>query len=165
MGLFGLGKKKLTETIYAPVNGKLQTLENVNDPVFAQKLMGDGFGIVPNQGDICSPVEGVVTSVFKTKHALGLKTSKSLEVMIHMGLDTVELEGKPFEILAKEGDKVKAQAPIAKMDLEQVRLAKKDTVILTIITNTADKVDSSSLSVENDADLKNGSKVMEAKLK
>ncbi len=85
--------------------------------------------------------------------------------MVHMGLDTVELEGKPFEILVEEGDKVKVQTPIAKMDLEQVRLAKKDTVILTIITNTADKIDSSSLSVENNADLKNGSKVMEAKLK
>ena len=165
MGLFGLGKKKITETIYAPVNGKLKTLENVNDPVFAQKLMGDGFGVVPAQGNIYSPVEGIITSVFKTKHALGLKTSNGLEVMVHMGLDTVELEGKPFEILVEEGDKIKAQTPIAKMDLEQVRLAKKDTVILTIITNTADKIDSSSLSVENNADLKNGSKVMEAKLK
>lgn len=165
MGLFGLGKKKITETIYTPVNGKLQTLENVNDPVFAQKLMGDGFGVVPTQGNIYSPVEGIITSVFKTKHALGLKTSNGLEVMVHMGLDTVELEGKPFEILVEEGDKVKVQTPIAKMDLEQVRLAKKDTVILTIITNTADKIDSSSLSVENNADLKNGSKVMEAKLK
>ncbi|GEO59023.1 PTS sugar transporter subunit IIA [Companilactobacillus bobalius] len=165
MGLFGLGKKKITETIYAPVNGKLKTLENVNDPVFAQKLMGDGFGVVPAQGNIYSPVEGIITSVFKTKHALGLKTSNGLEVMVHMGLDTVELAGKPFEILVEEGDKVKVQTPIAKMDLEQVRLAKKDTIILTIITNTADKIDSSSLSVENNADLKNGSKVMEAKLK
>lgn len=165
MGLFGLGKKKITETIYAPASGKLQTLENVKDPVFAQKLMGDGFGVVPTQGNIYSPVEGIITSVFKTKHALGLKTSNGLEVMVHMGLDTVELEGKPFEILVEEGDKVKVQTPIAKMDLEQVRLAKKDTVILTIITNTADKIDSSSLSVENNADLKNGSKVMEAKLK
>lgn len=165
MGLFGFGKKKLTETIYAPVSGKLQTLENVSDPVFAQKLMGDGFGVVPTQEDIYSPVEGTVTSVFKTKHALGLKTSNGLEVMVHMGLDTVELNSKPFEILVGEGDEVKAQTPIAKMDLEQVKAANKDTVVLTIITNTADKLDTVDLSVTNNSDLKVGTEVLTATLK
>ncbi|CAJ1199925.1 PTS glucose transporter subunit IIA [Companilactobacillus paralimentarius] len=165
MGLFGLGKKKTTEIIYAPSNGKLQTLENVNDPVFAQKLMGEGFGVVPTQGDICSPVEGTITSVFKTKHALGLKTPSGLEIMVHMGLDTVELEGKPFEILVKEGEQVKVQTPIARMDLEQVKLAKKDTVVLTIITNTADKIDKTNLLKENGVDLEIGSKVVEMKVK
>jgi len=165
MGLFGFGKKAITETLYAPVNGTVQTLENVSDQVFAQKLMGDGFGVVPDEEKIYSPIEGTVTSVFKTKHALGFKTPTGLEVMVHMGLDTVELEGKPFEVLVKEGDKVGVHTPIATMDLKQVKDAGKETVVLTIVTNTADKIGSTELQTENDAKIDGGSKVMVATIK
>ncbi len=165
MGLFGFGKKKNTETLYAPVKGELQTLENVSDPVFAQKMMGEGFGVVPSEEKIYSPVEGTVESVFKTKHAIGLKTADGLEVMVHMGLDTVELNGKPFDILVNEGDKVKVHDPIATMDINQVRDAGKETVVLTIITNTADLIDNVTEEINNKTEIDDGTKVMVSTLK
>ncbi|GEO79452.1 N-acetylglucosamine and glucose PTS, EIICBA [Companilactobacillus mindensis DSM 14500] len=165
MGLFGFGKKKITETLYAPVIGKVQALENVSDQVFAQKMMGEGFGVVPSEGKIYSPIEGTVTSVFKTKHAIGFKTPTGLEVMVHMGLDTVDLEGKPFEILVQENDQVGVHTPIANMDLQQVKDAGKDTVVLTIITNTANKVDNADLKVNDSTEINDGSEVMVATIK
>jgi len=144
MGLFGFGKKK-TETLYSPVLGELKELRNVSDPMFAQGVMGQGFGVVPLDEKIYSPVEGTIESVFKTKHALGIKTKSGLEVMVHMGIDTVELKGAPFNILIKEGDKVKSHTPIAIMDLDMIKDAGKDPVILTIVTNTTDMLEKSEL--------------------
>jgi len=165
MGLFGFGKKKITETLYAPVKGELQTLENVSDPVFAQKMMGEGFGVVPTEEKIYSPILGTVESVFKTKHAIGFKTPTGLEVMVHMGLDTVDLNGKPFEILVKEGDQVGVHTPIATMDLQQVKDAGKETVVLTIITNTADKIENVEVASANKTEITDGAEVMVSTLK
>ncbi|MFH5810635.1 PTS glucose transporter subunit IIA [Companilactobacillus sp. FL22-1] len=165
MGLFGFGKKKLTETLYAPVKGKVQALENVSDQVFAQKMMGEGFGVVPDDDKIYSPIEGTVTSVFKTKHAIGFKTPNGLEIMVHMGLDTVDLEGKPFKILVKDGDKVGVHTPIAVMDLQQVEDSGKDTVVLTIITNTTDKVEGVEIEANDSTAINDGSAMMVATVK
>lgn len=164
MGLFGIGKKK-TETLYSPVKGELKELSNVSDPMFAQGLMGQGFGVVPFYEKIYSPVEGTIESVFKTKHALGIKTKSGLEVMVHMGIDTVDLKGAPFNILVKEGEKVKSHTPIAVMDLDMIKDTGKDTVILTIVTNTNDMVDKSKLASKGSSKITDGTEAMFVTLK
>ena len=88
----------------APVKGTFEDISQVNDEVFSQKMMGEGFAVKPENGKIYSPVTATVVSIFKTKHAVGLKTESGLEVMLHLGIDTVELEGKPFTLKVKEGD-------------------------------------------------------------
>ena len=100
--------KGLTEEVYSVADGQVVALEQVKDPVFAQKMMGDGFAVEPANGNIVSPVSGTVSSIFPTKHALGLVTEAGLEVLVHIGLDTVSLEGKPFTVHVAEGQKVAA---------------------------------------------------------
>lgn len=165
MGLFGFGKKKTTDVLSSPVIGKVQALENVADPVFAQKIMGEGFGIIPEDEKVYSPITATVTSVFKTKHAIGLKTDDGLEVMVHMGLDTVELNGEPFEIKVNEGDKIEANTLIATMNLNKVKDAGKDTVVLTIVTNTADKVEKAEMTANDTSSVNNGDEIMSVTLK
>lgn len=123
---------------FAPVNGEYKQLEQVKDPVFSQKMMGEGFGIEPADGNIYAPVAGTIMSVFDTKHALGIKTADGLEVMLHLGIDTVELKGAPFDVKVKQGEHVTTDTLLVKMDVDQVKKTGKDPVVLTLITNTAD---------------------------
>ncbi|WP_317766513.1 PTS sugar transporter subunit IIA [Pediococcus ethanolidurans] len=142
--MFGFGKKKRVvddDSIYAPVNGEVIDLSEVSDPVFAQKAMGDGLGVKPSDGHIVSPVAGTVSMVASTKHALGLTMANGLEVLIHMGVDTVDLKGAPFTVNVKPGDIVNGGDSVATIDLDQVRDAKLDDVIIVVFTNTADKLD------------------------
>ncbi|MEK2462524.1 PTS transporter subunit IIABC [Lactobacillus gasseri] len=124
----------------APVKGKFEDITQVKDEVFSQKMMGEGFAIEPENGKIYSPVDATVISIFKTKHAIGLKTKSGLEVMLHLGIDTVELQGKPFTMKVKEGDQVTPETQLIEMDLEQVKDAGKDPVVMTLITNSNDRV-------------------------
>lgn len=133
MGLFS---RKKVDKFVAPASGELIHLDKVSDPVFSQKLMGDGFAITPDQDEIFAPIGGVIGTVFPTKHALMITSDHGLEVMLHLGIDTVELNGKPFETFVKEGDTVKAGQKLATMALAQVKAANKDTAIMTIVTNS-----------------------------
>ncbi len=133
-----------TETLYAPADGQMIAITEVSDPVFSQKMMGDGFAVQPTNGLIYAPVAGKISSIFETKHAIGILTPGGAEVLVHMGLDTVELKGAPFEITVAEGDTVTPETQIAVMDLDAVTAAGKKTDILTVITN-AEKVDQLSL--------------------
>lgn len=129
------------KTIFtAPVSGHLQLLENVEDEVFSQKLMGEGYGVIPNNNKILSPVSGTVNSIFETKHALGITTDDGLEVLVHMGLDTVELNGKPFNIMVKKGEKVDKNKQLAEMNIDNIKSKGYGTVVLTIVTNVQEKV-------------------------
>lgn len=130
--------KGVTETIVNVADGKLLAITEVNDPVFSQKMMGDGFGVEPVNGTVYAPVAGIVTSVFPTKHALGLLTDEGLEVLVHMGIDTVDLKGAPFTVNVKEGDKVSAGDKIAQMDLAAIQKAGKQTTIIVAFTNAAE---------------------------
>jgi len=115
--------KMQTVTIATPVNGEVMPLKAVKDPVFSAGMMGLGFGIQPSDGQIVAPVNGKVTMVAETKHALGFATpDNNLEVLVHLGIDTVELKGKPFELKVGVGDEVKAGDLIATMDLDVIRL-------------------------------------------
>ncbi|EOL43277.1 PTS sugar transporter subunit IIA [Enterococcus caccae] len=137
--MFGFLKKKepaqLNETLYAVATGKLIPISEVNDPVFSQKMMGDGFAVLPETGDIYSPIEGEVLSVFQTKHAVGMKMANGLEILLHMGIDTVELNGEPFNIKVSEGSKVSQGTLIAKVDLESITSAGKAIDMVVVITN------------------------------
>ncbi|MGX7195859.1 PTS system trehalose-specific EIIBC component [Enterococcus olivae] len=129
----------VTEELFATANGTVVAITEVSDPVFSQKMMGDGFAVRPTDNHVYSPVHGTVTSVFDTQHAIGILTPGGAEVLVHMGLDTVELQGAPFTVKVKAGDKVTPNTEIAEMDLEAVKAAGKQTDILTVWTN-ADKV-------------------------
>lgn len=133
---------KVEKVIFkAPVKGKFEDITQVKDEVFSQKMMGEGFAIEPQNGKIYSPVKANVVSVFKTKHAIGLKTESGLEVMLHLGIDTVELQGKPFTIKVKEGDLVTPDTQLVEMDLQKVKDAGKDTTVMTLITNSNERVE------------------------
>ena len=135
--LFGKAKEVNKEIeIYAPLTGEYINIENIPDPVFAQKMMGEGFGINPTEGEVVSPIEGKVDNVFPTKHAIGLKADNGLEILVHIGLDTVQLDGQGFEILVSSGDTVQVGDPLLKFDLEYIRNNAKDVISPIIITNS-----------------------------
>ena len=127
--------KGVTEEVYSVADGQVVALEQVEDPVFAQKMMGDGFAVEPANGNIVSPVTGTVSSIFPTKHALGLVTDSGLEVLVHIGLDTVSLEGKPFTVHVSEGQKVAAGDHLVTADLDAIREAGRKTSTVVVFTN------------------------------
>lgn len=132
---------KISVKFQALASGRVLALNETNDPVFSTGTMGDGFALIPNEHKIMAPISGVVTMIAQTKHAIGITTDDGLEVLIHMGIDTVELKGNGFELFVKEGDTIKAGDVIANMDLEVIQSAGYETTIMAIITNTKDKLD------------------------
>ena len=130
--------KGVTEEIETVADGQVIDLADVKDPVFSQKMMGDGFAVEPENGKIYSPVAGTVTSVFPSKHAIGLVTDNGLEVLVHIGLETVSLEGKPFEVHVSEGQKVAAGDLLVTADLEAIKEAGRETSTIVVFTNAAD---------------------------
>jgi len=123
--------------IVSPVTGTVIDLADVPDPVFSSKAVGDGLGVEPvDDGAIVSPVDATVTMVAGTGHAIGFKAESGLEVLLHLGVDTVELEGAPFDLNVRVGDTVKAGQTLGTMDLEAVRAAGKATTAIVVLTNT-----------------------------
>ncbi|MGX7091261.1 PTS sugar transporter subunit IIA [Hutsoniella sourekii] len=142
--MFNFFKKKKDDTptqLVAVCQGQLVDLASVSDPIFAQKMMGDGFAVQPENGAIYSPVTGTVKNIFPTKHAIGLESDKGLEILIHLGFDTVELEGAPFDLTVSEGQQVQAGDTLGQADLEAITQAGKDTTFVVIFTNM-DQVES-----------------------
>ena len=127
--------KGVTDEVHSVADGEVINIEDVKDPVFSQKMMGDGFAVEPENGHIVSPVAGKVTSVFPTKHALGLVTDNGLEVLVHIGLDTVSLEGKPFEVKVSEGQTVAAGDLLVEAELDAIRAAGRETSTIVVFTN------------------------------
>lgn len=127
--------KGVTEDVHSVADGQVINIEDVKDPVFSQKMMGDGFAVEPENGKIVSPVAGKVTSIFPTKHALGLVTDNGLEVLVHIGLDTVSLEGKPFDVKVTEGQTVAAGDLLVEANLDAIREAGRETSTVVVFTN------------------------------
>ena len=127
--------KGVTEDVYSVADGQVINIEDVKDPVFSQKMMGDGFAVEPDNGNIVSPVAGKVASIFPTKHAIGLETDNGLEVLVHIGLDTVSLEVKPFEVKVTEGQTVAAGDLLVEADLAAIREAGRETTTVVVFTN------------------------------
>ncbi|BDG33588.1 PTS sugar transporter subunit IIA [Parageobacillus thermoglucosidasius] len=126
--------------IYSPLDGEVIPLEEVPDPVFAQKMMGDGLAIIPKNGKVVSPINGKVVQIFPTKHAVGLVSEEGLEILIHIGLETVELNGEGFEVEVNAGETVKVGDPLINVDLDYLEQKHKEIVTPIIITNMLDKV-------------------------
>ncbi|MDY4760467.1 PTS transporter subunit IIBC [Streptococcus thoraltensis] len=130
--------KGIEEMVASVADGKVLDIAEVSDPVFSQKMMGDGFAVEPENGNIYSPVAGVVTSVFPTKHAFGLLTDSGLEVLVHVGLDTVALNGAPFSAKVTDGQRVSAGDLLVVADLEAIRSAGREVTTVVAFTNTAE---------------------------
>ncbi|MGA3408091.1 glucose PTS transporter subunit IIA [Lactiplantibacillus pentosus] len=128
-------KKAATRRLLAPVAGRVLALADVQDPVFATATMGPGFSIQPTDGRVVAPVSGRVTVVATTKHAVGLVTASGLEVLVHMGIDTVELNGAPFVCHVQVGDTVQAGEVLAEMDLAALQRAQKLATVIVVVTN------------------------------
>lgn len=131
MSLF---KKKKTAKLYAPCTGKVTAISDVNDPVFSQKMLGDGFAVIPDDYVIYAPLAGKITTIFPTKHAINIKSKTGIDYLIHIGLDTVELKGEPFKILVEENQHVTTTEPLVKVDFDKIVACEKDpTVIVAFI--------------------------------
>ena len=131
-----------TVEVVAPIAGTVIDITDVPDPVLSKKSVGDGFGIsTPPGGTIVAPVTGTVIMVAKTLHAVGFKTESGLQFLVHLGIDTVELEGKPFTLTIAKGDEVKAGQNIGTMDVEAIKEGGKDTTTVVTVTNTTKKLD------------------------
>ncbi|MGM0173419.1 PTS sugar transporter subunit IIA [Enterococcus sp. DIV0800] len=135
--MFSLFKKK-TPAIFSPAEGQLIPLSEVNDPVFAQGMMGPGFAVEPISDELFSPVNGKVISIFPTKHAIGIEREDGKELLIHIGIDTVELNGEGFDILVKESDKVNPQTKIAVVDREFLKAQGKESTIMVLFPGDTD---------------------------
>ncbi|WP_134699405.1 PTS glucose transporter subunit IIA [Ammoniphilus sp. YIM 78166] len=133
--LFGLKEKKRVEVLVAPLSGKVMNLEEVPDPVFSQLMMGDGLAIVPTEGKVVSPVDGEIVQFFPTKHAIGLLSDVGVEILIHVGLETVHLKGEGFEGHVEVGDQVKAGDLLLSFDLDLIKEKAKSTITPIVITN------------------------------
>lgn len=122
-------------SLAAVADGVVESLEKASDPVFAQKMMGEGYFVEPINGQIYSPVSGTISSVFPTKHAIGITTANGLEVLLHMGINTVDLGGTPFEVKVTEGQLVTPDTLVAQVDLAAIKAAGKETSMMVLITN------------------------------
>ena len=154
--MFGFLKRKPRE-IKAPVDGRLIPIEEVDDEVFSAKMAGDGIAIMPVGDTFVAPIDGVITKIFSTNHAFSIKSKQDLEVLVHIGLETVALKGEGFERLAQEGDEVKVGDPIIKVDLDYIKANAKDIVTPILITDESkfDEID------KNDNVVKSGDPIME----
>lgn len=132
--------KKKNLSIFSPADGRVKRIAEVDDPVFSAKMMGDGFAVEPGNSTIFSPVEGVVTSVFPTKHAIGLRTKQDLEVLVHIGIDTVDLNGEGFTVFVNENQKVDEQTKLAEINFDFLREKGKGTDVIVVFTNLGSKV-------------------------
>jgi beta-glucoside PTS system EIICBA component len=133
----GVATLVATRTVVAPVAGQLVALTDVNDKVFASKALGDGVGIVPSDGHVVAPVAGVLMTVPESGHAFGIKTDDGVEVLVHVGIDTVQLEGKGFELEVAKDQRVEEGDLLAKVDLDAVKAAGYDTTTMVVVINTA----------------------------
>lgn len=142
INLFSFAKKKhavaVTTRLSSPVNGQIIKLAQVTDPVFAGEKMGPGLGIEPSDGQISAPVAGKISMIAETKHAIGIKTADGLDVLLHLGIDTVDLQGTPFNVLVKLGQKIKEKQRLVEMDLAAIKQQHLKTTVILVITNAVD---------------------------
>lgn len=133
--MISLFKKKEVKELNAPIKGELISLDNVPDKVFSERMMGDGVAINPIDNTLYAPCDGTIVMVASTKHALGLKTANHIEILIHVGLETVNLNGKGLDVLCKVNQKVKQGTPLLKIDLDYMNSNNINLVTPIIITS------------------------------
>lgn len=133
--MFGFGKKKKTVSIVAPMTGKAVPLEQVPDPAFSQKIIGDGIAVEPDQGLLIAPFDGHVVHLIDTHHSLVLGHDSGLELLVHIGVNTVSLQGKPFKTFVKTGDKFKQGDKLIEFDIAMIKEAGLPVITPIIIAN------------------------------
>jgi len=133
--LFGKKVQSKEQVIMAPLSGTLRQLEEVPDPVFAGKMVGDGIAIEPSEGIVVAPFDGEIVQLFPTKHAIGLRNASGLEVLIHIGLETVTLQGEGFEAFVKQGDQVKMGDKLITFDMTIINDKASSTITPVVLTN------------------------------
>ena len=137
--MFAKFMKKNKVQVFAPLNGQVVPLEQVPDPVFSQKMMGEGVAIMPTGGDVVAPIDGTVVLISKTKHAIGIRTKDDTEVLIHVGLETVTLKGEGFTVFVNEGDIVSIGQKLIEVDWDFIRDKVPSIITPVVITNSASK--------------------------
>lgn len=137
--MLNLFKKKAEDVIlYAPVNGDGVALDKVNDKMFADKVLGDGIAVIPKEEVIYAPCNGVISMVAVTKHAFGITADNGAEILVHIGFDTVSLNGEGFQIYVKQGQKVKANDQVLKVDISLMKEKQIDMTIPVVVTNSSE---------------------------
>lgn len=166
MGFFDKFKSKSKESaqvsadiIYAPMTGEAKNIGECKDPVFAQEIVGKGTMILPSEGKLYAPVDGNITMVAQTGHALGITSTTGLEILIHIGLDTVELKGEPFDIKVSNEQNVKKGDLLLEFDIEQIKASGKSIQSPVIITNP----DHYQINVLKSGNVSHGDDLIEAK--
>lgn len=134
-----IGKKSIDEVFVSPIQGEIIKIEDSADEVFAAKMLGDGIAIIPTEGKVVSPVEGKITQIFPTKHAIGIESTNGLEILIHIGLDTVFMQGEGFSAHIEVNDVVKPGDLLMTFDLELVK-EKAASIITPMVVVNSDKV-------------------------
>lgn len=137
MGFFDMFKKKETQIVLgAPMAGRCVSIHEVPDPTFGEEILGKGMAIQPSDGRVVAPADGEISTVFPTGHAVGLTTAEGTEILIHIGLDTVELKGEPFQIKVEANQKVKKGDLLIVADLEKIKAAGKNVITPMIVCNS-----------------------------
>lgn len=131
--------KKNKVQVFSPLSGQVIPLEQVPDPVFSQKMMGEGVAIMPTGGDVVAPIDGTVVLVSKTKHAIGIRTKDDTEVLIHVGLETVTLKGEGFTVFVNEGDIVSSGQKLMTVDWDFIKDKVPSIITPVVITNSAER--------------------------
>lgn len=137
--MFAKFKKNNNVQVFAPLTGQVVSLEEVPDPVFSQKMMGEGVAIMPEGGNVVSPIDGTIVLISETKHAIGIRTKNDTELLIHVGLETVTLKGEGFSVLVNEGDKVTVGQKLMEVDWELIKDKVPSIITPIIITNSAER--------------------------
>lgn len=148
------------QTLYSPLEGTAIPLSEVKDATFASEVLGKGMAVIPSKGEVKAPCDATVSTIFDTKHAIGLATDSGLELLIHIGVDTVELGGKFYTAHVKDGDQVKKGQTLITFDMEEIRKAGYDVTTPLIVTNTDDYEEVKMLT---EGTVNNGSEVLEVK--
>lgn len=134
--MFQLFKRKKQVKIFSPCSGRIIPISEVKDPIFSQKILGEGFAVIPEEQIIYAPLAGQVTTIFPTKHAISIKSDSGIDYLIHIGIDTVELQGKPFSVLVNENDQIAVDTPLVEVDFNQIVQAEKDPSVIVVFTES-----------------------------
>lgn len=132
--------KKSNDKVYSPIEGEIIPITEVNDQVFASKMMGEGFAVLPSKETITAPISGTVKMIAPTKHAIGIQAEDGMEILLHLGIDTVELDGKPFALNIQEGQTIQQGQTIGTIDLKMIEANGKDTTVMVIITDSKETI-------------------------
>ncbi|QEK12421.1 PTS glucose transporter subunit IIA [Crassaminicella thermophila] len=156
--MFNMFRKNKVFSIRSPFEGEIRDITTVSDQAFSNKLLGDGVAVKPKNNIAVAPCDGKITQIFPTNHAFGITTEEGLEILVHIGIDTVDLKGEGFKRLVEVGSKVKKGTGIIEVNLAYIKNSGKDTITPIVITNM-DKVESL------DKNFNNGEEILKIKIK